>query len=141
MSNDLGPPPAPQPATMPPMSEADKQRLGMAPSNNHHNHHNHHNGGNGRAPPMMAGVGMPVMANGYPYGGGGVGGMGPNLVFNFSQPHGYALASMPAVVGAEEEVDNKPPKTVLVQGEPTWKNPRRVARKGQPLKSEPCIIQ
>ncbi|KAI7899471.1 uncharacterized protein BX663DRAFT_521022 [Cokeromyces recurvatus] len=121
--------PPPTPVIMLPMTEADKQRLGI-PNNHPHPQHPHHHG----AEMHMMAAPMGAINNRPP----NVGGMGPNFVFNFSQPPGYGPIPMPVAIA-----ETSPPeeKVVLVQGEPTWRNPRRVAKQGEPLKPEPCIIQ
>ncbi|KAG2214013.1 hypothetical protein INT47_001284 [Mucor saturninus] len=144
---DLGPPPAPKPVTMPPMSPEDKKKFGGG------------GGGGGGAPaahvvaspmPMMASpmpmMGGPMMMGGCPT----VGGMGPNLVFNFNQPYGMGMpmyGAAPVAVVAEagcECKEEKPPAKecppIQVQGDPTWTRPRLVVKKGAKLKDDPCVI-
>ncbi|KAI8380720.1 hypothetical protein BD560DRAFT_323630 [Blakeslea trispora] len=78
--------------------------------------------------------------------------MGPNLVFNFHQspynaPSMYAPPPQAGGGGGgggggdkkkEEEGRKKP---VLVQGNPTWNDPRMLAPKGKPIKNNGCLIQ
>lgn len=124
MGDDLGPPPPPKPVQMPPMPPVVAQKFGVAPG----------------APPP----GTPMMMGGCPT----VGGMGPNLVFNFCSPYGMAMAVPPPGGGGdgggkEEKPDDggeKKAKTVIVQGDPTWCQPRITAKKGAKLKDEPCVI-
>ncbi|KAK4520845.1 uncharacterized protein ATC70_006726 [Mucor velutinosus] len=142
---DNTPVPQPKKVKMPTMTEADKKRLGIpagspAPSA--------HGGGGSSAmmAPSMMGSSMcsPMMGGGYP----GIGGMGPNLVFNFNQPYGYMMAAVAECGGdggkdkdEKEEKEEEKPKPEYVQADPTWRNPRLVQAKGKPLKKEPCVIQ
>lgn len=149
MAGDLPPPPPPKKVKMPPMTEADKKNLGIPAGSPAPSAKGHKGGGGGGA--VMAGpmIGNPMMGSpmctpmmgggGYP----GIGGMGPNLVFNFNQPYGYAMAAVVAAEdgGGEEEKEAEKPKPEYVQADPTWRNPRLVQQKGKPLKKEPCVIQ
>lgn len=129
--SELGPPPPPKKVNMPVMTEIDKKRLtvtGPPPP-----------GPPGPPPMIMTGTPMPF-SGGFP----SVGGMGPNLVFNFSTPYGMMTmpgALPPGKVVEEEEkitvVEGPPP---LVQGDPTWSQPRQRAKKGEPLQKDPCVI-
>ncbi|KAI8987766.1 hypothetical protein BDF20DRAFT_852111 [Mycotypha africana] len=123
---DLPPPPQPKPANMPPMTDADKVRLGIAGG--------YSNGHAASPPPMIVGAPM-----GYPP---MVGGMGPNLVFNFYQPYGMMPMMPPPPEAGEEEEKPKEEKckVITVQANPTWRDPRMPVKKGQPLKSDPCVI-
>ncbi|KAF1806878.1 hypothetical protein FB192DRAFT_1352768 [Mucor lusitanicus] len=102
-------------------------------------------GGGMMAPPMMGSpMCTPMMGGGYP----GIGGMGPNLVFNFNQPYGYMMAAVAQGGGGggddgkeEEAEEEEKPKPEYVQADPTWRNPRMVQEKGKPLKKDPCVIQ
>lgn len=138
--SDLGPPPAPRPVTMPTMTEEEKKKFGGGRGGGPVA------GGGGGGPPMM-GSPMPMMGGpmmGSPMMGGcpTIGGMGPNLVFNFYQPYGMAMAAA-AVGGGEEEEEKKEEKKcppILVQGDPTWRRPRMPVKKGDKLKDDPCVI-
>lgn len=136
MTKELGPPPPPKPVKMPPMSPEDKKKFGggAAPAA-------------GMVSPMpMMGSPMPMMMQGCPT----VGGMGPNLVFNFSQPYGMPMYSTPMAVVAEagcgckeekeEKKEEKKCPPIQVQGDPTWTRPRLVVKKGAKLKDDPCVI-
>lgn len=127
--SELGPPPPPKKVNMPVMTEADKKRLSVSSPR----------GGAAPPPPPPMMMGSPMMA-GSPMGGyPTIGGMGPNLVFNFYQPYGMAMAAAAEEVKVEEVVveEGSPP---LVQGDPTWCQPRTRVKKGEPLKNEPCVI-
>jgi uncharacterized membrane protein len=130
------------------MTEADKKKLGLTAKSPAHSVKGHGGGGGGGAmvPGQMMGGPMcaPMMGGGgYP----GIGGMGPNLVFNFNQPYGYAMAAVVAEQngkdegGEEDQKEEKEPEPEYVQADPTWRNPRLVQKKGKPLKKEPCVIQ
>jgi hypothetical protein len=85
-------------------------------------------GGGGGQPMMMA------AQNGYPM----VGGMGPNLVFNFYTPGGGMVCPQPQE--EEKKPEGPPPPPVRVQGGPTWCQPRVTVGVGKPVKKEPCCI-
>ncbi|CEP09422.1 hypothetical protein [Parasitella parasitica] len=148
MPETLPPPPPPKKVNMPPMTDADIKKLGVStgsplPAG----------GGSLIAAPMMTNpICAPMMGSGYP----GIGGMGPNLVFNFSSPCGYVMAAVSpacgsgsgaggAKVGGKKDEggggSQAKPKPEYVQADPTWRNPRLVQEKGKPLNKEPCIIQ
>lgn len=75
------------------------------------------------------------------------GGMGPNVVMNFSQPNGYPGTTMtigstappPATIN-EGVYKVKEERIVHVQGDPTFRNPRRVTRIGNQPPRDPCVI-
>jgi hypothetical protein len=76
-----------------------------------------------------------------------VGGMGPNLVFNFSSPYAMAMPALPPCGGGggggdEEKGGGEEEKKVkvVVQGDPTWCQPRLTTKKGAKVKDEPCVI-
>lgn len=149
MAHDLGPPPAPKPVKMPEMTAEEKKKFGGG-------------GGPPTAPaghPMM-GSPIPMMGSPMPMMGGPmmmggcptVGGMGPNLVFNFNQPYqtyGMGMAPVYAVASGagegckceeEEKKEEKKCPPIQVQGDPTWRKPRMVVKKGDKIKDEPCVI-
>ncbi|GAA5810084.1 hypothetical protein MFLAVUS_003502 [Mucor flavus] len=139
---ELPPPPAPRPAAMPPMSEADKQKFGVSSAP-----------GPASMPaagpmmgsPMMGSpmMGSPMMSSPMMGGCPSVG-MGPNLVFNFGQQPGMYMPApvvcAPCGGGGGEGVkeEKKPPQ--YVQGDPTWYRPRMPVKKGQKMKDSPCTI-
>ncbi|CAO3610958.1 unnamed protein product [Mucor fragilis] len=155
---DNEPIPQPQKVKMPPMSEADKKKFGIPAGSPAPSAHGGGGGGGGgkggggggavMVPSSMMNSPMcsPMLGGGYP----GIGGMGPNLVFNFNQPYGYMMAAVAEGgggddggkdKGGEEEKEEEEPKPEYVQADPTWRNPRLVQQKGKPLKKEPCVIQ
>ncbi|KAG2231789.1 hypothetical protein BDF21DRAFT_431307 [Thamnidium elegans] len=141
--SDLPPPPAPKPAKMPPMSEADKQKFGMSsapgPSSMPA-------AGPMMSSPMMASPMMssPMMSSpmmGSPMMGGSTSvGMGPNLVFNFGQQPGMCMVAPVACCDGGKEEEKPPAAPQYVQGNPTWYRPRMPVKKGQKMKDSPCTI-
>ncbi|KAI8883562.1 hypothetical protein K501DRAFT_285278, partial [Backusella circina FSU 941] len=124
---ELGPPPAPTKSKIipPPMPEHlakqyPKQAAAAAGGGG---------GGGGGQPMMMA------AQNGYPM----VGGMGPNLVFNFYSPGGAMMCQQPQPQ-EEQKPEGPPPPPIRVQGGPTWCQPRVTVGVGRPVKDSPCCI-
>ena len=114
--SELGPPPAPKPVQMPPMPA----HFAASPAP-------------GGGQPMMMGGGC------HP----SIGGMGPNLVFNFGSPYGMGYPCVAAPIAEEKEEpkeEEKKPSTIIVQGDPTWCQPRLIEKKGKKVKDEPCLI-
>lgn len=95
----------------------------------------------GALPPRSM-MSMPTMAGpmGCPP---SIGGMGPNLCFNFYQPYGTpcVLGPPPSPCGGGgDEPPEEPKPPIYVQGRRTWRLPRMTTEEGKPLKSEPCTI-
>ncbi|KAL9544311.1 hypothetical protein MBANPS3_007687 [Mucor bainieri] len=137
---DNEPVPQPKKVKMPPMTEADKKKLGMPAGSPAPSAHGGGGGGKGgggggggamMAPPMMGSSPMctPMMGGGYP----GIGGMGPNLVFNFNQPYGYMMAAVAQGGAGDGGGDDK--------GKEEEKEEEKPKPEGKPLKKEPCVIQ